>query len=446
MAREKQEKKKTESKEIKSFVSIQEALDKKKGHVSIHGWVHREAKMKDKIFIVLRDSSNILQCVIKEDQVSKDQWQALQKVLVESSMELEGTIREDKRSPTGYEVDVSSLRVVGYAEPYPITKEINEELLLDRRHLWLRSRKMTAIMKIRSTVFGAYHEYFRSKGFYEFQSPILIPGGAEEGPTLFELKYGNKKAYLAQTWQLYAEAAMFALEKIYTMAPSFRAEKSKTSRHLTEYWHAEMEVAWANLDELMNYAEELIKHIVKRVLENNKEDLKILSRDVKKLEPVLTKPFPRITYDEAIKSLKKKGINFQWGKDLRTSEEDSLMESQATPVFVTHYPKEVVAFYKPRDPKNPKVAICFDLLAPEGNHEIMGGSERDTDIEELKKTLKSKGEKIEDYNYYLDTRRYGSVPHAGFGMGTDRVVKWICGLDNIKDAIAFPRTPDRLVP
>lgn len=449
MKKEGSKKMKTENEkhEIKNFISIEKALEKKKGQISLRGWVYRETKMKDKMFIVLRDSSNILQCVIKKENVPEKEWNDMQKVLMESSVELSGALKEDKRAPTGYEVEVSQIKVVGYAEPFPITKEINEELLLDRRHLWLRSRKMTAIMKIRSTVFGAYHEYFRSKGFYEFQSPIIIPGGAEEGPTLFELKYGDKKAYLAQTWQLYAEAAMFALEKIYTMAPSFRAEKSKTSRHLTEYWHAEMEVAWANLSDIMDYAEELVKHIVKRVLENNKEDLKTLGRDAKKLEPTVNKKFPRITYDEALKILKEKfKINVKWGEDLRTLEEDKLMELNETPLFVTHYPKDIMAFYKPRDKKNPKVAVCFDLLAPEGSHEIMGGSERDVDINELIKTLKSKGEKIEDYKYYLDTRKYGSVPHAGFGMGTDRIVKWICGLDNIKDAIAFPRTPGRFSP
>ncbi|MCX6741635.1 MAG: asparagine--tRNA ligase [Candidatus Pacearchaeota archaeon] len=434
-------------KEKTKFISIQEALDKGKGVVAIRGWAYRETKMKDKMFIVLRDSSNIIQCVIKKEIVSEQEWNDLQKLLMESSLELEGSVREDKRSPTGHEVDVSSIEVIGYAEPFPITKEINEDLLLDRRHLWLRSRKMTAIMKIRSTVFGAYHEYFRNKGFYEFQSPLIIPGGAEEGPTLFEVKYGDKKAYLAQTWQLYAESAMFALEKIYTMAPSFRAEKSKTSRHLTEYWHAEMEVAWADLNEIMDYAEELVKHIVKRVLEKNKEELNILERDTKKLEPTIKKRFPRITYDEALKTLKDKfKIPIKWGDDIKTLEEDKLMELNETPLFVTHYPKDLMAFYKPRDKKNPKAAVCFDLLAPEGNHEIMGGSERDTDIKELIKTLKSKGEKIEDYQYYLDTRKYGSIPHAGFGMGTDRLIKWICGLDNIKDAIAFPRTPGRCTP
>lgn len=429
------------------FITIKEALEKKKGKVALRGWVYREAKLKDKIFLTLRDSSDIIQCIVKKDAVTAKEFQAAEKLLIESSVELEGTIREDKRAPTGYEVEVSKIKVVSYAEPFPITKEINEELLLDRRHLWLRSRKMTAILKIRSTVFGAIHEFFRSRGFYEFQSPIIIPGGAEEGPTLFEIKYYGKKAYLTQTWQLYAEAAMFALEKIYTIAPSFRAEKSKTAKHLTEYWHAEMEVAWIGLDELLDYAEKLIKHIVKRVLENNKKELEILGRDVKKLEPTLKKPFPRITYDQALKMLKEKAkMSVPWGKDLRPIEEQKLMAFFDTPLFVTHYPKEIMAFYKPRDPKNPKVALCFDMLSPEAPVELIGGSVRDTDIEELKKSLKEKGEKIEDYSYYLDTRRYGSVPHAGFGMGVERVVMWICGLATIKDAIAFPRTPDRFTP
>lgn len=431
----------------KRFVSVQEALKKKRGSVALRGWIYRETKLKDKVFLVLRDSSNIIQCIIKKDAVTENEWKAVEKLLIESSVELEGSLRQDNRALTGYEVDVSKIKVVGYAEPFPITKDINEELLLDRRHLWLRSRKMTSILKIRSTVFEAIHEFFRSQGFYEFHSPIIIPGGAEEGPTLFEIKYYDKKAYLTQTWQLYAEAAMFALEKIYTIAPSFRAEKSKTAKHLTEYWHAEMEVAWIGLDELLSYAERLIKHIVKKVLEKNTEELKILGRDIKKLEPTLKKPLPRITYDEALKILKEKvKMSVPWGKDLRSIEEQKLMSFFDTPLFITHYPKEIMAFYKPRDPKNPKVALCFDMISPEMPAELIGGSIRDTDIKELKKSLRAKGEKIEDYSYYLDTRRYGSVPHAGFGMGVERVVKWLCGLDTIKDAIAFPRTPDRFKP
>lgn len=429
------------------FISIKEALEKKKGKVALRGWVYRVAKLKDKIFITLRDHSDIVQCVISKGTVSDKEFKAADKLLIESSVQIEGTIRQESRAPTGFEIDVSKIVIVHYSEPFPITKDINEELLLDRRHLWLRSRKMTSILKIRSTVFAAIHEFFRNQGFYEFQSPIIIPGGAEEGPTLFEIKYFERKAYLTQTWQLYAEAAMFALEKIYTIAPSFRAEKSKTSRHLTEYWHAEMELPWVSLDELIDYAEGLIKHIVKRVLENNRTELAILNQDIKKLETALKKNFARITYDDAIKLLKKKfNIAISWGKDLRTIEEDKLGQLFDTPFFVTHYPKDIMAFYKPRDPKNPKVALCFDLIGSEGHGELIGGSIRDPDIEELKRSLKNKGEKIEDYNYYLDTRRYGSVPHGGFGMGVERVVKWLCGLDNIKDAIAFPRTPDRFKP
>jgi asparaginyl-tRNA synthetase len=429
------------------FISIKQAEEQAKGKVSIRGWIYRIRKQKDKIFFIVRDSSGTIQCVAKQENISKKEFEELDKALIESSLEAEGEIKKDERAPTGFEIQVNKIKIIGYAEQFPITKELNEELLLDRRHLWLRSQKMTAIMKIRSTVFGAIHEYYRELGFYEFQSPIIIPGGAEEGPTLFELNYFGKKAYLTQTWQLYAEAALFALEKIYTMAPTFRAEQSKTSRHLTEFWMHEMEVAWIDLDELMDYAEGLIKHITKKVLEKNKEELKILNRDIKKLEPTLKKKFPRITYDGALKLLKEKfKMNVPWGKDIRTNEEDKLMELYDTPIFITMYPKDIMAFYKPRDKKNPKAARCFDLIAPEGSHEIIGGSERDMSIEEMKKSLKEKGENAEDYKYYLDTRKYGSIPHAGFGMGIERLIAWICGLENVKDAIAFPRTPGRFSP
>jgi len=428
------------------FISIDEAIKKGMGKVSLRGWVYRERGSNQLKFIVLRDSTEIVQCVIDKDKISEKEWKDANKLLIESSVEIEGTIAKEKRAPTGYEVKVSKLKIIHFAEKYPITKDQSVEVLADYRHLWIRSRKMTAIMKIRSTVFGAIHEYFRKNMYYEFQSPIIIPGGAEEGPTLFEIKYFNEKMYLTQTWQLYAEAAMFGLEKIYTIAPSFRAEKSKTSRHLTEYWHAEVEATWINLYELMDLCEGLIKHVIKKVLKENKKELKLLERDIKILEPVLKKKFPRINYSEAIEILKKKGMKVEWGKDLRTIEEEKLMSDYNTPMFVTHYPKDAMAFYKPRDPKDPRVAVCFDLIAPENNGELAGGSERDMDLNELVDTLKKKGEKIEDYSYYLDTRRYGSVPHSGFGMGVERLVKWICGLDNVKDAIGFPRTMTRFKP
>ncbi|MCR4323671.1 MAG: asparagine--tRNA ligase [Nanoarchaeota archaeon] len=429
------------------YTTIQEAITKGKGPVSIHGWVYRERGSNKLKFIVLRDSTNIIQCVLKKEDFSDKEWESIGKVQIEASMELEGEIKEDKRAPTGFEVQVKKFNIIGESNNFPINKDLNEELLGDRRHLWLRSQKMTAIMKIRSTVLGAIHEYFRSKKFYEFNSPLIIPGGAEDGPTMFEIKYFDKKMNLAQTWQLYAEAALYSLEKIYCIAPSFRAEKSSTSRHLTEYWHTEMEVAWTSLNELMDYADEMVKFVISKVLKENKEELKILGRDIKKLEPSTKKKFPRMTYDEALKILKeKKKMNIPWGKDLRTIEEEKLIEDYDTPVFVTHYPKEAMAFYKPKDPNNPKTAVCFDMLAPEGNGELIGGSMRDTDIEELKKSLKTKGEDLEDYKFYFDIHSYGAVPHGGYGLGTERLIKWICGLDNIKDAIAFPRTPTRSSP
>ncbi|MCH7568327.1 MAG: asparagine--tRNA ligase [Nanoarchaeota archaeon] len=428
------------------FISIEEAMKKGKGKVAVRGWIHRERGSNKIKFIVLRDASEIIQIVLERKDFEK-QWKDIDKLQVESSLKIIGDIKKDKRAPNGYEIKAKKIEIVGLSENFPINKSLNEELLGDRRHLWLRSRKMSAVMKIRSTVTGALHEYFRGKGFYEFQSPIIIPGGAEEGPTLFEVNYFGEKLYLTQTWQLYAEAAMYGLEKLYCVAPSFRAEKSKTSRHLTEYWHTEMEVAWIGLDELMDYGEEMIKFVVSKVLKENKKELEFLGRDVKKLQIVLKKKFPRFTYDEVLKILeKKKKIKVPWGKDLRTIEEEKLMELYDTPIFVTHYPKEVMAFYKPRDEKNPKTARCFDMLAPEANGELVGGSERDTNIEELKKSLKAKGEKLKDYQYYFDIHSYGAIPHAGYGLGTERLIKWICGLDTVKDAIGFPRTMTRWKP
>jgi len=428
------------------FLSISEAMKKGSGKVAIHGWIYRSRGSNKFKFIILRDSTDIIQCILKSEKFKK-QWSEIDALQVEASLEIEGTIKKDQRAPTGYEIQASKINIVGKSDEFPIQKDLNEELLGDRRHLWLRSRKMTAIMKIRSTVFGALHEYFRNKEFYEFQSPIIIPGGAEDGPTMFEVDYFKKKMYLAQTWQLYAESAMYSLEKIYCIAPSFRAEKSKTSRHLTEYWHTEMEVAWAGLDKIIDYAEEMTKYVIATVLRKNKKELEILERDVKKLEPSLKKKFPRITYDQSLKLLKqKKKINVKWGKDLRTVEEEKLMELYDTPIFVTHYPKEIMAFYKRKNEKNSKVSNCFDMLAPEKNGELIGGSERDINLKELKKALKAKGEKLEDYQYYFDIHSYGGVPHAGYGLGTERLVKWICGLDTIKDAIAFPRTMSRMSP
>nr|MBA4404787.1 asparagine--tRNA ligase [Nanoarchaeum sp.] len=425
-----------------SFVKISEAIEKKKGPVKVRGWVYRIRKLKDKIFIVLRDSSEVIQCVIKDEEMVK----TADKLLTESSIEIEGEIYAEPRAPTKYEIDVKKLIVVHASEDFPINKDQSVEFLADNRHLWLRSRKMTSILKIRSTVLSAMREHWAKKGFYEYHSPIFMGMQCEGGSTLFKVDYYGKPVYLSQTWQLHAEPAIFALEKIFTIQPAFRAEKSKTSRHLSELWMAEMEVAWEGFDYLQDDAEEMIKHVVKKVLDNNKNDLEILERDIKKLEPIVKKSFPRITYDNALKILAEHRMKVEWGKDLRTNEEDKLSELYDTPIIVTKYPKIVKAFYMREDPKNPKVVLGFDVIAPEHYGEIVGASERETDINKLKENLKEQGEDAKKYEFYFDTRRYGSVPHGGYGAGVERIISWICGLDNIKDAIAFPRTMTRWTP
>jgi len=429
------------------FLTVKEAMEKGKGKVALRGWVWRERKSNAYAFIVLRDHTDVIQCVIEKDKVSKKVWEDTEKLSIESSIELEGTIKEDKRAPTNYEVHVSKLNIIQFAERFPIVKDKSPEFLLDNRHLWLRSRKMVAVMKIRSTVLGAIHKFFRDKGYIEFTPPIFQPTQSEGGSTLFEVKYFKEKTYLSQTWQFYAEAAVFALGKVYDVAPTFRAEKSKTSRHLTEFWMAEMEAAWLKLEDITEIAKEEIKFIIREVLKSNKQELKILERDIQLLEHYAKAKYPTITYDKALKLLKDKyKTKIPWGKDLRTLEEDKITKHFGVPVVVTHYPTEAMAFYKPPEPNNPKVARCFDMLAPEGYVEIMGGSERSNDVKYMKKRLKDMGEDPKNYEWYFDLRRFGSVPHSGYGVGVERVVAWICGLDNIKDAIPFPRTMLRKSP
>ncbi|MBT3984904.1 asparagine--tRNA ligase [archaeon] len=429
------------------MVGIQETIKKGKGKTHIKGWVYRIRKGKNLIFLIMRDSKNIIQCVVEKEKVSENIWKDAEKILTESAVEIDGKVSKDDRAPTGYEIKVEKLNVVHFSEVFPIAKDLSTEFLADNRHLWLRSRKMNAIMKIRSKVFGAIHDYFRSNDYYEFQSPIFQATQGEGGSTMFTVPYFGKELYLAQTWQLYAEAAIFSLEKIYCIAPSFRAEKSVTSRHLTEYWHAEMEILWNTFDDLQDEAEGLLRNIVKLVLKDCKEELEILKRDTKKLEATAKKKFPRITYTEALKILDKKcKLKVKWGKDLRTIEEDKLGELYDTPIIVTRYPKEVKAFYMKEDPEDNKVVLGFDVIGPDGYGELFGASQRETDVELLKERLTKEGEDLNNYEYYFDTRRYGSVPHGGFGMGVERVISWICGLDTIKDAIPFPRNPTRFTP
>ncbi|MFT4261431.1 MAG: asparagine--tRNA ligase [Candidatus Woesearchaeota archaeon] len=425
-------------------LSIQKAMQHGEGRVKIRGWVYRERGSNKFRFIIIRDSTNIIQCIF-EKEVFQEEFEELKSVQLETSIEVQGIIKKDDRAPSGYEIQAEKFEIIGSSDNFPIQKDQSQELLNDNRHLWLRSRKMTSILKIRSTIFGAIHEYFRNQEFYEFHSPILQSTQSEGGSEVFEVKYFDTKLYLAQTWQLPAEAGIFALEKIYTIAPSFRAEKSKTSRHLTEYWHAEMEMAWSNFDDIIDHGESLLKHVLKKVLEQNKEELKLLERDTEELEISANRPFTRMTYTEALKILKEKcNLDVEWGKDLRTIEEDELSKLYKTPIVVSHYPKKVKAFYM-KEAENDTVLGC-DFIAPSGYGEIIGGSQREENIDQIKLRLKEQGENPDDYDFYLDTRRYGSVPHGGFGMGVERIIAWICGLDHIRDAIPFPRTMLRYHP
>jgi asparaginyl-tRNA synthetase len=415
--------------------------------VIVRGWIYRTRSSGNIIFTVIRDASGTIQATIKRGNLSDDAFENAKKALIESSLIIKGKVVADKRAPKGFEIHVLDCSIIQFADVFPITEDQSSEFLMDQRHLWIRSQKLNAMLKIRSTVVGAIHQFFRNKGFFEFDAPVLQPNQCEGGSTLFEVKYYNQKTYLSQSWQLYAEAAIFSLEKIYNVGPTFRAEKSKTSRHLSEFWMAEMEAAWIDLDELTTIAKDEIRFILQEVIKNHEHELEILHQDIEKLKTITNKPFPTITYDKALTILKdKENMDIGWGKDLRTIEENNLMNHFDTPLIVTNYPLEIMAFYKPEDPNKPNTALCFDMIAPEGYGEIIGGSQRSTDISYMKQRLIDQGENIENYQWYFDLRRFGSVPHAGYGLGVERLLAWICNLDNIKDAIPFPRTITRFSP
>jgi asparaginyl-tRNA synthetase len=420
------------------FSSIESVLDDKQAGKPVHirGWVHRKRDQKELIFLVIRDSTDIIQAVIKKDSKA---WKDAEKITIESSCELSGKLKKEERAPTGYELQVESLKIIGLAERFPITKDLSEEFLRDVRHLWLRSRKLTQVLRVRSEVFRAIHDFYHKEGYTEYQSPIFTTQACEGGSTLFEVKGFDRKVYLSQSWQLHAEAGIFALEKIYTVAPMFRAEKSRTTRHLAEAWLAESEAAWLDFDGLLKQEEELITYVVQHVLKTCKKELEELGRDTKDLES-LKAPFARLKYADALKKLGKK-----WGYDLTDKDERELVSQFGKPVFLTHFPRDMKAFYMRPDPKEPKTVLGVDLLAP-GIGEISGGSERIVDEKELLKSLKIFKLKEEDYGWYMDLRKFGSVPHSGMGLGIDRLVMWLTGTPHIMDVVAFPRTLYRLSP
>ncbi len=428
--------------------AIQQAINQKKEvmeKVSLRGWCYRERKSAKLAFIVLRDDTNTIQCVIERAIVSLETWTFAEQVCIESSIWVQGTLHEDKRAPTGYELHVTNMGIYQLAERFPITKDQSTEFLLDVRHLWLRSRELTNVWKVKAEVLRAIREFFLHKKYYEVTPPIITASSCEGGSTLFKIKYFEDEAYLSQSAQLYLEAMIFSLKRVYAITPSFRAEPSKTNRHLTEYWHLEGEEAFMNFEQLLSLEQELISFICTWVAEHAEEALKILGRDPEDLKKIIT-PFPRISYEEALEILKKDGIDVMWGKDLRTVEEEALMKHYDKPLLVTRYPKEIKAFYMKDDPNDKRVVLCCDVLAPEGYGEIIGSSERETDVNILIAKLKAQGEKPEHYNWYLDLRRFGSVQHSGFGLGVERVVRWLCKLESIRDAMPFPRTIKRMTP
>ena len=425
---------------------IREALEKGEGaEVKLRGWVYRQRASKNIAFVVLRDASSTIQCVFKKDNVSEEDFEHASKVNMESSIEVKGTLKEDERAPEGYEVQASEINVVHDAERFPITEEQSTELLLDKRHLWVRSQEITNVMKIRASVIKAAREFFDDRGWFEIQPPLITSSACEGGTTLFEFDYFGDEAYLSQSGQMYAEAMIYSLEKVYCFAPSFRAEKSRTRRHLTEYWHLEPEAAWMNHEENMEVQEEMIAYICNKVAEEREKELKALDRDPEKLKNIET-PFERITYTEALEKLNDNGFNLTWGEDFGTKEERFLTKDREQPLIIEKYPLEAKAFYMKTDPDNDKQVLCNDIIAPQGFGEIIGGSERESDNQILIERLKKEGAELDNYEWYLDLRKFGSVPHSGFGLGIERLIRWIADLDHIRDAIPFPRTPRRHSP
>jgi len=415
--------------------------------VHIHGWLHHKRSSGGVQFLLIRDGTAMIQVTLRKDKMDKKLYEKIDKLPVESTLKIEGTVKRDQRAPGGYEVSAVDMKIEQESEEdFPISKKYHgPEFLLEKRHLWLRSRKMQAILRIRSKILELTREWFLSHGFKEFQAPIIITAACEGGSTLFELKYFDRKAYLTQSWQLYAEAAISALGKIFTIAPSFRAEKSKTRRHLTEYWHIEAEEPWQDLEGTMRVQEELVTHICHGLAKELPEELKVFGRSPEELFKIKP-PFKRLTYDEAIDLLKKEGIEIEWGQDLAWEQQKVLSLKFKEPFFITHFPKQVKAFYHKPDPKKPTVTLSDDLQAPEGYGELIGGGQRIHDLKEMMQRIEEEKLSPKDYEWYIDLRKYGTVPHSGFGLGLERLIMWICKLKHIRDAIPFPRTLTRFYP
>jgi asparaginyl-tRNA synthetase len=423
--------------------------------VTIRGWLYNLRESGKLLFPQFRDGSGVIQGVVPKNAVTPEVFEAVKTLTQESSVIVEGKVRADKRAPSGYELDVSNLHVVQRvpeSDPYPITpKEHGTEFLMEHRHLWVRSQRQAAILRVRAEIVKAVRDFLDERGFVLTDPPIITPAACEGTTTLFPVDYFEEQAYLTQSGQLYIEATAMALGKVYSFGPTFRAEKSKTRRHLTEFWMVEPEIAYAELDDLMKLAEEFISFMVKRCLERRRSDLQTIGRDVSKLEKIEA-PFPRLSYDDAVEMLQEghaKGTletKFEWGGDLGSPDETYLSAQFDKPVMVHRYPAKVKAFYMEPDPQRPELALCVDVLAPEGYGEIIGGSQRTANYDLLVKRIHEHNLPESAFKWYLDLRKYGSVPHSGFGMGIERAVAWICGLEHVRETIPFPRMLYRLYP
>ena len=420
--------------------------------VTIKGWLYNKRSSGKLGFLEIRDGSGLIQGIVSKKDVAEETWARTEQVTQESSVIVTGVPREHPKRPGVFELDIKTLEIVQLTGEYPISpKEHGVEFLMDHRHLWLRSRRQHAILRIRHQVIRAVRDFFDNQGFVLCDTPIFTPAACEGTSTLFEVDYFEEKAYLTQSGQLYNEATAAAFGKVYCFGPTFRAEKSKTRRHLTEFWMVEPEVAYAKLDDIMVLAENFLSYIVRRVLETRRDDLEILERDLSKLEAIVP-PFPRLPYDEAVRLLQEGHAagaveqRFEWGGDLGSPDETFLSSKYDKPVMVHRYPAEVKAFYMGPDPERPELALCVDVLAPEGYGEVIGGGERMSSHELLLQRIHEHELPPEAFDWYLDLRKYGSVPHAGFGMGIERCVTWICGLDHVRETIPFPRMLYRLKP
>ncbi|MGY5872348.1 MAG: asparagine--tRNA ligase [Candidatus Thorarchaeota archaeon] len=418
-------------------------LDGKKVH--LRGWVHRIRKQKKMVFVLLRDPSGVIQTIIKKDAVSEESYADAEKMLIESLVTMVGTVKADNRAEGGFEVQIEEFNVLHFAEEFPITEHQSIEFLNDNRHLWMRSRKLTNVLKIRDEVFNAAREYLRKEGFYETTSPMFVSTMGEEGSDLFEVEYFGKKVYLTQTSQMHLEPQLFAMEKVFILAPSFRAEKSRTRKHLTEFWHLEAEEAWCDHECNLKRQEGLVSYMCHAVAKNRAAELAELGVGPERLLAV-NPPFDRMTYSDAIEACQKGGIKIKWGDDIRSEAEEFLTKDSDNFLFVEFYPKVIKSFYMKDNPEDPRTYKNSDLLGPRGFGEIIGGSERETDAQLIIDNLNRIGDDPEKYKWYIDIRRYGSVQHSGFGVGMDRLITWMLELEHIRDCIPFPRTVSRIFP